>query len=75
MRLKSLQLYTEDPAEEFAVSGHRACQGCAEILALRLALKSFRQRYYPLHGNRVHGDYLHPSSHHGMETSLDTCGV
>ncbi|HEY3277180.1 MAG TPA: pyruvate synthase subunit PorB [Syntrophorhabdaceae bacterium] len=41
MRLKSLQLYTEDPAEEFAVSGHRACQGCAEILALRLALKVF----------------------------------
>ena len=29
------------PKEEFAVSGHRACQGCAEILALRLALKVF----------------------------------
>jgi pyruvate ferredoxin oxidoreductase beta subunit len=41
MRLKSLQLYTEHPEEEFAVSGHRACQGCAEILALRLALKVF----------------------------------
>ncbi len=27
--------------EEFAVSGHRACQGCAEILALRMALKIF----------------------------------
>ncbi len=41
MRLKSLQLYTDEPGEEFAVSGHRACQGCAEILALRLALKVF----------------------------------
>ena len=41
MRLKSLQLYTDNPEEEFAVSGHRACQGCAEILALRLALKVF----------------------------------
>ena len=41
MRFKSLQLYTEHPEEEFAVSGHRACQGCAEILALRLALKVF----------------------------------
>ena len=27
--------------EEFAVSGHRACQGCAEILAVRLVLKGF----------------------------------
>ena len=41
MRLKSLQLYTDNPEEEFAVSGHRACQGCAEILAPRLALKVF----------------------------------
>ncbi len=29
------------PKEEYAVSGHRACTGCAEILALRLALKAF----------------------------------
>lgn len=41
MRLKSLELYTEHPEYEFAVSGHRACQGCAEILAIRLALKVF----------------------------------
>ena len=41
MRLKSLELYTEHPEEEFAVSGHRACQGCAEVLAIRLALKAF----------------------------------
>jgi len=41
MRLKSIELYTEHPEEEFAVSGHRACQGCAEILAVRLALKAF----------------------------------
>jgi pyruvate ferredoxin oxidoreductase beta subunit len=41
MRLKSIELYTDHPEEEFAVSGHRACQGCAEILALRLALKVF----------------------------------
>ena len=41
MRLKSLELYTENPVEEFVSSGHRACQGCAEILALRLALKVF----------------------------------
>jgi len=43
MRLKSLELYTEHPEYEFAVSGHRACQGCAEMLALRLALKVFGQ--------------------------------
>jgi pyruvate ferredoxin oxidoreductase beta subunit len=41
MRLKSLELYTENPGEEFVTSGHRACQGCAEILALRMALKVF----------------------------------
>ncbi|OPX94837.1 MAG: Pyruvate synthase subunit PorB [Syntrophorhabdus sp. PtaU1.Bin002] len=41
MRRKSLQLYTDHPELEFAVPGHRACQGCAEILALRLALKVF----------------------------------
>ncbi|MEI6153136.1 MAG: pyruvate synthase subunit PorB [Deltaproteobacteria bacterium] len=41
MRLKSLELYTDHPEEEFAVSGHRACQGCAEILAVRLVLKGF----------------------------------
>ena len=29
------------PKEEFAVPGHRACTGCAEILAVRLALKGF----------------------------------
>jgi pyruvate ferredoxin oxidoreductase beta subunit len=29
------------PKEEYAVSGHRACTGCAEILALRMALKAF----------------------------------
>jgi pyruvate ferredoxin oxidoreductase beta subunit len=41
MRMKSLQLYTDHPEEEFASSGHRACQGCAEILAIRMALKVF----------------------------------
>ena len=41
MRLKSIELYAEHPEEEFAVSGHRACQGCAEILAVRHALKVF----------------------------------
>ncbi len=29
------------PKDEFAVSGHRACTGCGEILGLRLALKGF----------------------------------
>jgi pyruvate ferredoxin oxidoreductase beta subunit len=28
------------PLEEFFAPGHRACQGCAEVLALRLALKA-----------------------------------
>jgi pyruvate ferredoxin oxidoreductase beta subunit len=41
MRLRGLAQYTDHPEEEFAVSGHRACQGCAEILALRQALKVF----------------------------------
>lgn len=41
MRVKSLNLYSDEPELEFFTSGHRACQGCAEILALRLALKVF----------------------------------
>jgi pyruvate ferredoxin oxidoreductase beta subunit len=41
MMLPNIEIYAPNliPKEEFAVSGHRACQGCAEILALRLALK------------------------------------
>jgi pyruvate ferredoxin oxidoreductase beta subunit len=39
--MKGLEKYIEYPEVEFATSGHRACQGCAEILALRLALKVF----------------------------------
>lgn len=41
MKFKKLESYSTQPYEEFATSGHRACQGCAEILALRLALKVF----------------------------------
>ena len=41
MRQRSLELYVEHPEEEFVVSGHRACLGCEEVLALRLALKVF----------------------------------
>ena len=43
MPLPNVELYAANviPKEEFAVSGHRACTGCAEILALRLALKGF----------------------------------
>lgn len=36
---KSLERYMERPDEEFVASGHRACQGCAEVLALRMAFK------------------------------------
>lgn len=36
---KSLEKYMEKPEEEFIAPGHRACQGCAEVLALRLAFK------------------------------------
>jgi len=41
--LPNIDIYAANivPREEFAVSGHRACQGCAEILAVRLALKAF----------------------------------
>lgn len=41
MSKKGIELYTEHPEEEFVTSGHRACQGCAEVLALRMALKVF----------------------------------
>lgn len=41
MKMKNLEKYTDNPELELATSGHRACQGCAEILALRLALKVF----------------------------------
>jgi pyruvate ferredoxin oxidoreductase beta subunit len=41
MKMKALDPYTKNPEVEFVTSGHRACQGCAEILALRLALKTF----------------------------------
>jgi pyruvate ferredoxin oxidoreductase beta subunit len=38
----SIELYAPRmlPKEEYIVSGHRACQGCAEVLALRHALKA-----------------------------------
>ena len=41
--LPNIDIYAANivPREEFAVSGHRACQGCAEILAVRLVLKAF----------------------------------
>ncbi len=41
--LPNVKLYAANviPKEEFAVPGHRACTGCAEILAVRLALKGF----------------------------------
>ncbi|OHD69282.1 MAG: pyruvate ferredoxin oxidoreductase [Spirochaetes bacterium RBG_16_49_21] len=40
--MPNIELYAANviPKEEYAVSGHRACQGCAEILAVRLALKA-----------------------------------
>lgn len=43
MMLPNIEIYAPNvvPKEEFAVSGHRACQGCAEILGLRYALKIF----------------------------------
>jgi pyruvate ferredoxin oxidoreductase beta subunit len=43
MMLPEIDIYAANvvPKVEFAVPGHRACQGCAEILALRLALKVF----------------------------------
>jgi pyruvate ferredoxin oxidoreductase beta subunit len=43
MILPELDVYaaTVVPKDEFSVPGHRACQGCAEILGLRLALKVF----------------------------------
>ncbi len=41
MKLKKIYSYTDHPEVEYAVSGHRACQGCAEILGLRMALKVF----------------------------------
>ncbi len=41
MTIKILDKYTDSPEFEFATSGHRACQGCAEILAIRHALKVF----------------------------------
>src|SRR3990172_9732512 len=42
MIMPNIELYAANviPKEEYAVSGHRACQGCAEILAVRLALKA-----------------------------------
>lgn len=41
MIIKALEKYSDTYSEEFATSGHRACQGCAEILGLRMALKVF----------------------------------
>jgi len=36
---KTLEKYMEKQEDEFIASGHRACQGCAEVLALRMAYK------------------------------------
>lgn len=43
MMIPEIDVYAANvvPKEEFAVPGHRACQGCAEILAIRMALKVF----------------------------------
>jgi pyruvate ferredoxin oxidoreductase beta subunit len=43
MMIPEIDVYAANTVskEEFAVPGHRACQGCAEILALRMALKIF----------------------------------
>ncbi|MCX7959746.1 MAG: pyruvate ferredoxin oxidoreductase, partial [Deltaproteobacteria bacterium] len=43
MMLPNIEIFAPNvvPKEEFVVSGHRACQGCAEVLALRHALKIF----------------------------------
>src|ERR1035437_3354816 len=43
MIIPEIDIYAANivPKEEFAVPGHRACQGCAEILAVRMALKIF----------------------------------
>jgi pyruvate ferredoxin oxidoreductase beta subunit len=43
MMIPEIDVYAANtvPREEFAVPGHRACQGCAEILALRMVLKIF----------------------------------
>ncbi|HEY3277181.1 MAG TPA: pyruvate synthase subunit PorB [Syntrophorhabdaceae bacterium] len=43
MTIPEIDVYAANtvPREEYAVPGHRACQGCAEILALRMALKIF----------------------------------
>ena len=43
MMFPELDVYAANvvPKEEYAVQGHRACQGCAEVLAIRLALKGF----------------------------------
>jgi pyruvate ferredoxin oxidoreductase beta subunit len=40
MRYKILERYSDDPGFEYVTSGHRACMGCAEVLALRLAMKA-----------------------------------
>ena len=34
------------PREEYLASGHRACQGCAEALAVRIILKGHRPGYH-----------------------------
>jgi len=43
MMLPNIEIYAPNvvPKEEFSAPGHRACQGCAEILGLRHALKIF----------------------------------
>jgi pyruvate ferredoxin oxidoreductase beta subunit len=41
MKANIIEKYSDNPWEELAASGHRACQGCAEILGLRMALKVF----------------------------------
>jgi pyruvate ferredoxin oxidoreductase beta subunit len=43
MMIPEIDVYAANTVsrEEFAAPGHRACQGCAEILALRMALKVF----------------------------------
>ena len=75
--LKDFKRFTPKtlPQEEPLVSGHRACQGCGEVLALRMVAKAIGVPDDCRQCHRVHGDHLLPLSSNRLGRALDSRGL
>ena len=60
---------------EYFAPGHRACQGCAEALAVRLVAKALGRNVVVASGDGVHGDRFLSLPFYILEGSLVPCGL